>query len=162
VERLTPEAFRDVLGHFASGVTVVAALDEDTGEPVGLACQSFASLSLEPPLVLLCVAKSSTSWPKVRRAGRFGVSILAEDQRAVCAAVGRSGPDKFRDVRWEPATGGAVRVAGALATVDCELYAEHEAGDHWIVTARVLGLAARDGGRPLLYFRSAYATGEFA
>ncbi|MFE4672189.1 flavin reductase family protein [Streptomyces sp. NPDC055144] len=162
MERLTPDAFRDVLGHFASGVTVVAALDEDTGEPVGLACQSFASLSLEPPLVLLCVAKSSTSWPKVRRAGRFGVSILADDQRAVCAAVGRRGPDKFRDVQWEPAGGGAVRVAGALATVDCELYAVHEAGDHWIVTARVLGLTARDGGRPLLYFRSAYATGEFA
>ncbi|WP_330280118.1 flavin reductase family protein [Streptomyces sp. NBC_00569] len=162
MERLTPDAFRDVLGHFVSGVTVVAALDEDTGEPVGLACQSFASLSLEPPLVLLCVARSSTSWPKVRRAGRFGVSILADDQRAVCAAVGRSGPDKFRDVRWEPAGGGAVRVAGALATVDCELYAVHEAGDHWIVTARVLGLTARDDGRPLLYFRSAYATGEFA
>ncbi|MFD3479335.1 flavin reductase family protein [Streptomyces sp. NPDC058695] len=162
MERLTPDAFRDVLGHFASGVTVVAALDEDTGEPVGLACQSFASLSLEPPLVLLCVAKSSTSWPKVRRAGRFGVSILADDQSAVCAAVGRSGPDKFRDVQWEQSGGGAVRVEGALATVDCELYAVHEAGDHWIVTARVLAVTARDGGNPLLYFRSAYATGEFA
>ncbi|MFF2505472.1 flavin reductase family protein [Streptomyces sp. NPDC058067] len=162
MERLNPTEFREVMGHFASGITVVAGLDPDAGEPVGLACQSFASLSLEPPLVLLCVGKASTSWPKVRRAGRFGVSILADDQRDVCAAVGRKGPDKFAGVDWELSENGAVRIGGALATIDCELYAVHEGGDHWIVTARVLALTARPSGSPLLYFRSAYATGEFA
>ncbi|MFG2499510.1 flavin reductase family protein [Streptomyces sp. NPDC048441] len=153
--------FREVLGRFASGVTVVAALDEH-GEPAGLACQSFASLSLDPPLVMLCVGTTSSSWPKILRAGRFGVSVLADDQRDVCAALGRKGADKFAGVEWETSAHGAVRVAGALATLDCAPHAIHEAGDHYVVTARVLGLTAREDGRPLLYYRSDYATGVFA
>ncbi|MER6996391.1 flavin reductase family protein [Streptomyces sp. NPDC000410] len=152
--------FRDVVGRFPSGITVVAGLDED-GEPAGLVCQSFASLSLDPPLVMLCVGKSSTSWPKVRSSGRFGVSVLAEEQRGVCAALGRKGPGKFADVDWELSPHGAVRIKGALATVDCALHAVHEAGDHFVITARVLELASRDDGLPLLYFRSDYATGVF-
>ncbi|WP_328298080.1 flavin reductase family protein [Streptomyces sp. NBC_00435] len=155
-----PAAFREVLGAFASGITVVAALGGD-GRPTGLACQSFVPLSLDPPLVLLCVGKGSSSWPKVRSAGHFGVSILAEEQRTVCEALGRRGEDKFADVDWEPSAHGAVRVRGALATVDCALEAVHEAGDHYLVTARVLELTARDGGSPLLYYRSDYATGAF-
>ncbi|MEU6880646.1 flavin reductase family protein [Streptomyces sp. NPDC046712] len=151
---------KHVLGHFASGITVVAALDP-TGRPVGLAVQSFASLSLDPPLVLLCVAKTSTSWPGVRAAGRFGISILAEDQREVCAALGRSGPDKFAGVHWTTTEDGAVHVDGALATLDCAVHAVHEAGDHLLATARVLALDAREDGTPLLYFRSDYATGVF-
>ncbi|WP_455354318.1 flavin reductase family protein [Streptomyces sp. SYSU K217416] len=153
-------AFRDVLGRFASGITVVAAADPD-GAPVGLACQSFASLSLDPPLVLLSIGKSSTSWPKIQHAGRFGVSVLAADQRDVCAALGRRGEDKFTGVDWELSEHGAVRITGALATIDCALDAVHEAGDHYLVTARVLALDAREDGTPLLYFRSDYATGEF-
>ncbi|MCJ0868384.1 flavin reductase family protein [Streptomyces sp. AP-93] len=155
-----PALFREVLGAFASGITVVAAVADD-GRPAGLACQSFASLSLDPPLVLLCVGKGSSSWPKVRAAGRFGVSILAEDQRAVCEALGRRGEDKFAGVDWELSAHRAVRVTGALATVDCALEEVHEAGDHYLVTARVLELSASDGGSPLLYYRSAYATGAF-
>lgn len=158
---LDAPGFREVLGRFASGITVVAALDEN-GEPAGLACQSFASLSMDPPLVMLCVGTSSSSWPKIRRAGRFGVSILAAEQRDVCAALGRKGADKFAGVEWELSTHGAVRIAGALATVDCALHTVHEAGDHYVVTARVLGLTAREDGTPLLYFRSDYATGVFA
>lgn len=161
MERLIdPAAFREVLGAFASGITVVAAAGAD-GRPAGLACQSFASLSLDPPLVLLCVGKGSSSWPKVEAAGRFGVSILAEEQRPVCEALGRRGEDKFADVDWELSAHGAVRISGALATVDCALESVHEAGDHYLVTARVLELTARDGGSPLLYFRSDYATGAF-
>ncbi|GAA3490055.1 hypothetical protein GCM10018987_41380 [Streptomyces cremeus] len=155
-----PARFRDVLGRFASGITVVAALDEHGG-PVGLACQSFASLSLDPPLVLLCVGKSSSSWPRVERARRFGVSILADDQADTCAALGRRGSDKFAGIDWERTPNGAVRINNALATVDCELYAVHEAGDHYVITARVLDLDARPDGSPLLYFRSDYATGVF-
>lgn len=155
-----PVAFREVLGAFASGITVVAAVAED-GRPAGLSCQSFASLSLDPPLVLLCVGKGSSSWPRVRAAGRFGVSILAEEQRSVCEALGRRGEEKFAGVDWELSAHGAVRITGALATVDCALEDVHEAGDHYLVTARVLELTARDGGSPLLYYRSAYATGAF-
>lgn len=155
-----PALFREVLGAFASGITVVAAVADD-GRPAGLACQSFASLSLDPPLVLLCVGKGSSSWPGVRAAGRFGVSILAEEQRAVCEALGRRGEDKFAGVDWERSAHGAVRITGALATVDCALEEVHEAGDHYLVTARVLELNARDGGSPLLYYRSDYATGAF-
>ncbi|WP_424214292.1 flavin reductase family protein [Streptomyces sp. BI20] len=169
MERLTPAppprpvdpaAFRAVLGTFASGITAVAALDPE-GRPVGLACQSFASLSLDPPLVLLCVAKSSTSWPRVEAAGRFGVSVLAEDQREVCRALGRPGPEKFTDIPWETTPHGAVRIPGALATADCAVETVHDAGDHHLVTARVLALDSRPDGAPLLYFRSDYATGAF-
>ncbi|WP_418956467.1 flavin reductase family protein [Streptomyces tritici] len=161
MERLTERLTKRVLGHFASGVTVVAALAED-GRPAGLAVQSFASLSLDPPLVLLCVGRNSTSWPKVARAGRFGVSILAAEQRDVCAALGRPGPDKFAGLDWTAGAQGAVHVDGALATLDCAVHAVHEAGDHLVVTARVLALDAREDGTPLLYYRSDYATGVFS
>lgn len=152
--------FRDVLSRFASGITVVATLDG--AEPVGFACQSFASLSLDPPLVMLAVGKTSTSWPRIERAGRFCVNILAEDQRATCVALGRSGADKFADVPWRTSPHGTVVIDGALATVDCRLAAVQEAGDHYIVTGEVVDLAAQENGRPLLYFRSRYATGTFS
>ncbi|WP_078992917.1 flavin reductase family protein [Streptomyces sp. MMG1121] len=160
MERLIdPAVFRDVLGRFASGITVVAALD--AGRPVGFACQSFASLSLDPPLVMLAVGHSSTSWPRIERAGRFCVNILAEDQRATCAALGRSGDDKFADVPWSVGEHGTVRLDGALAFVECELRAVHRAGDHHLVTAQVVALDAGQDGRPLLFFRSRYAVGAF-
>ncbi|MEU8527626.1 flavin reductase family protein [Streptomyces sp. NPDC048629] len=152
---------KHVLGHFASGVTVVAAAGED-GRPAGLAVQSFASLSLAPPLVLLCVGKNSTSWPQVERVGRFGVSILAEDQREVCAALGRPGPGKFDGLDWTATEDGAVHIDGALATLDCAVHAVHEAGDHLVVTARVHALDAREDGTPLVFYRSDYATGVFS
>ncbi|MEV6836983.1 flavin reductase family protein [Streptomyces sp. NPDC051133] len=152
--------FRDVLGRFASGITVVAALDGE--EPVGFACQSFASLSLDPPLVMLSVGRTSTSWPRIERAGRFCVNILASDQREICAALGARGGRKFADVPWRASPHGGVRIDGALATVECRLADVHEAGDHYIVTGEVTALAAREDGRPLLYFRSRYATGTFA
>ncbi|WP_033203463.1 MULTISPECIES: flavin reductase family protein [Streptomyces] len=162
MERLiAPSEFRDVLGRFASGITVVATLDADAMEPVGFACQSFASLSLDPPLVMLAVGKSSTSWPRIERAGRFCVNILAEDQRDTCAALGRSGPGKFAGVPWSVGEHGTVRVDGALAHVECELDAVYEAGDHHLVTAQVVALDAGEDGRPLLFFRSRYAVGAF-
>ncbi|WP_250304925.1 flavin reductase family protein [Streptomyces sp. A 4/2] len=161
MERLiSQDDFREVLGRFASGLTVVAAVDS-TGRPAGLVCQSFASLSLDPPLVLLCVGRTSSSWPRIEAAGRFTVNVLAGDQQAVCTALGRSGDDKFAGVDWTPSDHGGVRLDGALATIDCELYGTHEAGDHYVVTARVLDLDAREDGSPLLYFRSAYGQGTF-
>ncbi|MEU6106464.1 flavin reductase family protein [Streptomyces flaveolus] len=159
-QHIDADHFRNVLGRFASGVTVVASADED-GRPAGLACQSFASLSLDPPLVLVCVGRTSSSWPKVEAAGRFGISVLAEDQQAVCAALGRRGGDKFAGVDWSLSRNGAVRIDGALAHIDCAVRNVVEAGDHYVVIARVLELTAREEGTPLLYFRSDFAKGIF-
>ena len=101
--------FREVLGHFATGITIVTATDE--GEPVGFSCQSFAALSLDPPMVILAPAKSSTSWPRIARAGAFCVNILEEHQEAVCRAFALSGGDKFSGVDWTPGVTGAPLIA---------------------------------------------------
>ncbi len=151
-----PERFRDVLGRFASGVTVVTAVT-DTG-PLGFTCQAFTSLSLDPPMVALAPGKQSTSWPKIAAAGSFCVNIMAEGQQEVCrtfATPGAQRPDKFDAVAWRPAAGGAPIIGGVLAWVECALVAVHDAGDHELVLGRVvdLGLGA---GSPLLFYRGAF------
>src|SRR6202020_786367 len=90
--------FREVLGHFATGVTIVTANEE--GVPVGFSCQSFSALSLDPPMVILAPAKSSTSWPRIAEAGAFCVNILSQDQEALCRSFAISGGDKFEGVEW--------------------------------------------------------------
>nr|WP_203645785.1 flavin reductase family protein [Streptomyces sp. SID14478] len=160
-ERFDGRAFRDALGRFASGVTVIAGLDA-AGDPAGLACQSFASLSLDPPLVLACIARTSTSWARLLPTGRFSVSILADDQKDVCAALGRPGPDKFAGVPLAVTRDGGIRIEGALAHLDCTVDEAVAAGDHDIVVGRVTDLRARGTGRPLLFYRSGFGTGNFA
>jgi flavin reductase (DIM6/NTAB) family NADH-FMN oxidoreductase RutF len=142
--------FRHVLGSFATGVTVVTAMEE--GVPVGFTCQSFTALSLEPPLVALAPAKSSTSWPKIAKAGAFCVNILAEDQADVCRAFAVSGGDKFAGLAWHTGATGAPVLEGTLAHVECRLGMIHDAGDHELVTGTVerLGIG---GGRPLIFYR---------
>src|ERR1700677_3822232 len=100
--------FREVLGHFATGITIVTATDE--GEPVGFSCQSFAALSLDPPMVILAPAKSSTSWPRIAQAGAFCVNILSDAQEDVCRGFAVSGGDKFVGVEWTPGVTGAPRI----------------------------------------------------
>ena len=153
-------SFRDVMGRFATGVVLVTAIDE--GEPVGFAAQSFVSLSLEPPLVGLCPARSSTSWPRIRSAGHYCINILGADQEDLCSAFARSGADKYAGVDWSPGIDGAPRIAGSLAWIECALEAEHEAGDHTIAVGRVRTLTTPDGAvaDPLLFFTGAY--GSFA
>ena len=155
-------AFRSVLGHFCTGVTVVGALTEE-GRPVGFACQSFSSLSLDPPLISFNVARTSASWPQIARAGSFSVSVLAADQGELCrvfAVSGSTGADKFAGLDWSPAPGtGAPRLAGALAWIDCAIHAVHTGGDHLIVVGRVCGLApGRDDSGPLLFYRGGFGT----
>ncbi|MEV0184739.1 flavin reductase family protein [Streptomyces sp. NPDC050625] len=152
--------FRTTMGRFASGLTVVAALDE-SGRPAGLACQSFSSLSLDPPLILVCIGKGSTSWGQIEPTGRFGVSILAEEQKDVCAALGRRDPDKFDAVPWHTSEHGAVHIDGALATIDCRISTIHEAGDHVVVIGEVIDLAVRREGAPLLFYCGSYGKGSF-
>ena len=148
--------FRDVLGHFASGVTVVTALSGDL--PVGLTCQSFSSVSLDPPLVLFVPAKTSRAWPLIQRAGTFCVNFLAADQADISATMATRGIDKFADVKWSPSpVTGSPLLDGTIGYVDCTVHAVHEAGDHYVVIGRVLDLASYDDD-PLLYFRGQYRT----
>ncbi|HEU5082460.1 MAG TPA: flavin reductase family protein [Acidimicrobiales bacterium] len=147
--------FRTVLGHFPTGVTVIAGMDGE--EPVGLAVGSFFSLSLDPPLVGFCVDKSSSSWSRMEGSGRFCVNILGADQEDVCRAFAMSGDDKFAGIGWRPAESGSPLIDGVLAWIDCEVDALHEGGDHHIVVGRVLGLDVGHEGDPLVFFRGGYA-----
>jgi flavin reductase (DIM6/NTAB) family NADH-FMN oxidoreductase RutF len=145
--------FREVLGHFVTGVTVVTAMED--GEPVGFTCQAFTSLSLDPPMVALAPGKSSTSWPRIAAAGAFCVNILAEDQEALSRDFAVSGGDKFTGVGWHPAGNGAPVLDGALAWVECTLVLSHDAGDHELVIGRVQDMGV-GRGRPLVYYRGGF------
>lgn len=126
--------------------------------PVGFTCQAFAALSLDPPMVLLAPAKSSTSWPRIAAAGSFCVNILASDQEALARSFSVSGGDKFAGVAWEgaPVTG-APLLAGVVAWAECELGQIHDSGDHELVTGRVVSLGVGDG-LPLVFYRGGFGT----
>ncbi|MGH9092155.1 MAG: flavin reductase family protein [Acidimicrobiales bacterium] len=149
--------FREVLGHFATGVTIVTAMED--GAPVGFTCQAFTSLSLTPPMVALAPAKSSTSWPRIAKAGAFCVNILADTQEALCRDFAVSGGDKFAGVAWHVGVAGTPVLEGSLAWVECELDAIHDAGDHELVVGRVLDLGVGRGS-PLVFYRAGF--GGFA
>jgi flavin reductase (DIM6/NTAB) family NADH-FMN oxidoreductase RutF len=156
--RLDQRRFREALGRFCTGVTIVSAVDE--GQPVGFACQSFVSLSLDPPLVSFAVAGTSTSGPRIERAGSFCASVLGADQAELCMGFGKSGADKFAGVDWSPAAvTGSPRIGGALAWVDCRIESVIPAGDHRIVLGRVVDLSvadAADDAGPLLFYRGGF------
>jgi 3-hydroxy-9,10-secoandrosta-1,3,5(10)-triene-9,17-dione monooxygenase reductase component len=145
---------RDVLGHFVSGVTVVTAMGADG--PAGVTCQSFSSLSLDPPLVAFAPARTSTTWPRLREAGRFCVNVLAQEQDGLSQQFARSGTDKFAGVTWALSPSGSPVLDGVVAWIDVALEAEHDGGDHTIVVARVLDLGADASRTPLLFHRGAY------
>ncbi|MEV6664780.1 flavin reductase family protein [Streptomyces nigra] len=149
------DVFRRVLGSFATGVVVVTApADAETPHrPAGFACQSFASLSLDPPLVAFMVGRTSTTWPRIARAGVFCVNVLGAGQGELCRAFAVSGADKFAGVRYDPApVSGSPRLAGTLAWIDCTVHAVHPGGDHLIVVGRVDDLGASEGDEPPLLF----------
>ncbi|MFW0793940.1 flavin reductase family protein [Gordonia sp. CPCC 205515] len=146
---------RHVLGHFATGVVAIAGLDPVDATPTGLAANSFTSVSLDPPLVAFCVANTSTSWPRVRAAGRYTVNILSADQEHVCRQLSARGAEKFRGLGWSPSPCGAPVLDDSLAWMEAELQGEHPAGDHTIVVSRLRHLHASDLA-PLLFFRGAY------
>lgn len=145
---------RTVTGHFATGITVITAIDN--GEPVGLAANSFTSLSLDPPLVLFCAQKTSTTWPSIQKAGNFCVNVLAEDQEDVSRLFAAKGADRFKELGYRTGASGSPILPSALAFIDCRIEAEHDAGDHIIVVGRVLDLDVQREGRPLLFFRGGY------
>ncbi|MGW3633620.1 flavin reductase family protein [Streptomyces sp. NPDC005122] len=143
--------FRRVLGNFATGVTVITA-PEVPGEaagtgPAGFACQSFSSLSLDPPLVCFMAGRTSTTWPRIARAGVFCVNVLGAHQGDLCRGFAVSGADKFAGVEYDAApVSGSPRLAGTAAWIDCTIHAVHTGGDHLIVVGRVDALGTGDGG----------------
>lgn len=151
--------FRSVLGHFCTGVTVVSAVGEHG--PAGLACQSFAALSLDPPLVLFCPSKTSGSWQAIEQAGRFAVNVLADDQREVSTVFGSRGPDKFGSIDWSYSPAGSPLIDDVLTWIDCELETVHDAGDHYVVIGKVTALGEpRAETRPLLFYQGRYSVTE--
>ncbi|MEU0204969.1 flavin reductase family protein [Streptomyces canus] len=149
-----PAGFRRVLGEFATGVTVITAPGTP---PAGFACQSFSSLSLDPPLVAFMVGRASTTWPRIARAGVFCVNVLSADQGELCRAFAVSGADKFAGVAHDPApASGSPRLAGTLAWIDCTIHAVHTGGDHLIVVGRVDALGTGEGEAPLLFHRGRF------
>jgi 3-hydroxy-9,10-secoandrosta-1,3,5(10)-triene-9,17-dione monooxygenase reductase component len=160
VEPVDPADFRAVMSHFATGVVVVTGRAVD-GTPVGMTAQSFSALSLDPPLVMVCPARSSTSWPRIGEGHRFAVNVLAADQAELSRHFARSAADKFDGQAWTWGEYGCPLLDGAIAHIECDLEAVHPGGDHYIALGRVRKLASRlaePGAEPspLLFFRSGY------
>ncbi|MFB8398242.1 flavin reductase family protein [Streptomyces yangpuensis] len=155
---VSPAEFRAVLGNFASGVTVITAPPgEDENGPSGFACQSFASLSLDPPLVTFMVARTSTTWPRIARAGVFCVNILGAEQGGLCRSFAVSGADKFAGVTHTPApVTGSPQLDAVPAWIDCRIHAVHTGGDHLIVVGRVVAMGAAGEGDPLLFHKGRF------
>ena len=151
--------FRQVLGHYPTGVVVVTAIGDD-GEPAGLAIGSFTSVSLDPPLVAFFPGKRSSSWPLIEAAGSFCVNILGEDQEDISRVFASKGADKFASIGWRPGRTGAPVINDVIAWIECTIERVDDAGDHWVVLGRVLDLDLGHSGGPLVFFRGGYGRYE--
>jgi flavin reductase (DIM6/NTAB) family NADH-FMN oxidoreductase RutF len=151
-----PMEFRRALGCFATGVTVITAMDRE-GNPRGLTANAFSSLSLEPTLILVCVDHRSDTFPVIGQASAFAVNILGEEQREVSQRFAGKGADKFAGVPYRAGGTGAPIIEGALAVIECLVESAHEAGDHTIFIGRVQSVE-HGAGKPLLFFRGNYAS----
>lgn len=150
----TPMEMREAMGIFASGVTVVTGMDEQ--EPVGFACQSFASVSLEPPLVLFCADHRGRSWPRIKQSGRFTVNVLGEEQTDLCTRFGSSRGTRFEELDWTMSAWGTPSLPGVMLRVHAEVYDVHVDGDHDVVVGRVLELESSSGERPMIFYRGGF------
>lgn len=151
---VSPTEFKRALSHWASGVAVMTARDTD-GAPVGLTATSFASLSLEPPLILFCLGVDSTSRDAFVAAQGFAVHMLAEEQEALSNRFAAKGGDKFAGLRWSEGRWGAPLLEGCLAVLECRTHSQVPEGDHIVMVGAVEALHVH-GGQPLLYFGAAY------
>lgn len=139
----------------ATGVVIVAAHDE-LG-PAGLAVNSFTSVSLDPPLVLFCASRTSRSWPRVHRAGRFGASLLGRNAEAVSRVFSSSSDDKFQQVDWRLGADQMPVISPNLGYIGARIKDVHEVGDHFLAIGEVDHLMPGDDAEPLLYYRGEYA-----
>ena len=147
-------SLRTALSRFATGIAfITAAVD---GKPAGLIVNSFASVSLQPPLVSFCPSRNSLTWSRMRRGGRFAVNVLARRHEGFARRAAPAGADRFAGLDWEPGRGGTPLLTDALAALECDIVAEHPAGDHSIVVGRVDHLSVAGIEDPLVFF-----AGEF-
>jgi 3-hydroxy-9,10-secoandrosta-1,3,5(10)-triene-9,17-dione monooxygenase reductase component len=153
---IAPDVYRRVFGQLPTGVTVVTADHAELG-PVGMACNSMTSVSLDPPLMLVCPAKASTTWPAIDATGRFCVNVMASHHADATRAFSRRDVDRFEGVSWHRRACGPA-LDDALAWIDCRIQARHDAGDHLVVLGEILALQAAGAGYPLVFFRSRYGT----
>jgi 3-hydroxy-9,10-secoandrosta-1,3,5(10)-triene-9,17-dione monooxygenase reductase component len=149
-------SFRDAIGRFATGVAFVTAAPD--GEPTGLIVNSLTSVSLEPPLVSFCPSRSSLTWSRMRRAGHFGVNVLGWQHERFAMRATPAGADRFAGLNWELGPRGVPLLTDALVTLECEILAEHPAGDHWIVVGRVNHVRTSPLKDPLVFFAGAFGT----
>ncbi len=156
---ITAPEFRHAIGHFATGVTVVTSLGPD-GQPVGTTASAVTSLSLDPPLVLVCLDRASLTLRAVRAHGAFVVNVLAAPQQHLSANFARRGPAAAWDgVRHRPGPTGSPRLEGVLAALECTVENSLPGGDHEIVVGRVRDVETSDGGTaPLLFWRGVYSS----
>jgi flavin reductase (DIM6/NTAB) family NADH-FMN oxidoreductase RutF len=150
----TGDQLRQAFGCFPSGVTAVCA--EVDGVPVGLAASSFTSVSIEPPLVSVCMQHSSTTWPTLKERPRLGLSVLAEGQDEACGRLASKKGDRFAGTATTVAGDGALFVDGATLWLDCTIHAEVPSGDHDIVLLNVHGIRADADTPPLIFHGSRF------
>jgi flavin reductase (DIM6/NTAB) family NADH-FMN oxidoreductase RutF len=151
---ISADDFRKVLSHFASGVTVITTCESD-GRPTGLTASAFTSVSLDPPLILVCVAHKSQSYPALLESRRFAVNFLRTGQEDISRRFATSGLDKFNGVPHRISALGLPVLTEALAHVECVTVSQHVEGDHTVFIGRVEDSGTTDG-MPLLYFRGKY------
>ncbi|MBY8862268.1 flavin reductase family protein [Nocardia sp. CA2R105] len=149
---LTPEVLRSAYGRFPSGVAAVCAVVD--GKPTGISASSFVSVSLNPALVSVCVALTSTTWPTLKRAGTLGVSVLADAHAPVAKALASRGTDKFAAVQWVRDESDAVFINGSALWLNCAIYEQVRVGDHDIVVLEVNGVRADTAVSPLVFHDS--------
>ena len=147
--------FRDALGMFATGVTIVAAAGED-GEPVGMTVSSFNSVSLDPPLVLFSVDRGALSLPMLRRAPGYAISVLSAEQAELSRRFAATGAEKWAGLELEIGYGGAPLIPDAIAVFECRPYAVYDGGDHEIFVGEVVAYRSGHAAAPLVFFGGAY------
>jgi flavin reductase (DIM6/NTAB) family NADH-FMN oxidoreductase RutF len=151
---LTSEEFKRASGRFATGIAIATVRDAH-GTPHGLTVNSFTSVSLDPPLVSICLGHAVSLIEMFRAASYFGINVLAGNQRALAERFARSGQDRFEGIAWEAGPNGVPVIAGVLAAMECRVTERIVAGDHDIFLARMLTARVMEG-KPLVYFASAY------
>jgi 3-hydroxy-9,10-secoandrosta-1,3,5(10)-triene-9,17-dione monooxygenase reductase component len=158
-EPIDGATYRKVLGHYPTGVCVVTAVEPD-GKCAALVVGSFTSVSLDPPLVAFFPDRSSTSWPRIERAGKFCVNVLSSHQQDLCRRFSAKGDDKFAGLDYSLSANGSPVLQDVVAWIDCTLDAVHEAGDHFIVLGHVRELDIVRAEQPLVFFKGKY--GDFS